>query len=646
MIEHEWLETDGLGGYAMGSEDLIPRRRYHSLLTVASKPPVGRTILVNAVELLIKVVRTTGDTLIYPLTSIRYKDLTVHPRGIDYLTSFNNELYPTWLFHLPEGLSLTLKIVKQPRFPFTLLGWSLLEETLPDNVVAVYNHLRPLLSGRDHHALHRENSALSFQVQRTPRSIIWRTYPHIPEIAAITELEYAHEPLWFRNVHYDFDNTRGYEAQEDLASPGYFWGKLDPKKINSILFAAPELLPASNCLDVPIGILTTNIFHEEALRRKEFPSKLHYAASNYIVKRGDNKSIIAGYPWFSDWGRDTFIAIRGLCLTRSSTLFLGKEIILTWRRAISHGMIPNLFPEDIHGRPLFNAVDASLWYIVSVYEYLRASNDYDPDLVQSIEEIITGYINGTRFGIKLDSNDGLITGGIHGVQLSWMDAKVGALVVTPRIGKPVEVEALWINALKIAEEFTSEWVSIRTLAEDSFKRLFWNSNTHELFDCVDADNIKGNIDSSSRPNQIFAVGGVPFMSLPLHEARLVVDSVERTLFTPHGLRTLSPGDKRYRPFYLGTLHERDLSYHQGTVWPWLLGAFVEGWCRVRGNTQVAKEEAKRRFLDPFLASPIISPGGHVYEIADGAFPHAPRGCPFQAWSLAEIIRLKDSVLAD
>ena len=292
--------------------------------------------------------------------------------------------------------------------------------------------------------------------------------------------------------------------------------------------------------------------------------------------------------------------------------------------------------------PEFNAVDASLWYVVAVHEFLQAARATVAPatataLRAAVGRIVAGYRAGTRYHIKMD-DDGLLAAGVPGVQLTWMDAKVGDWVVTPRIGKPVEVQALWLNALKIAGTTAPEWRDIYRHALASFQLRFWNEQRGCLFDVVDADHEAGKNDPAIRPNQILAVGGLPYQVLVEPYATAVVEAVERQLLTPLGLRSLAPSEPGYRPRYGGGVYERDSAYHQGTVWPWLMGPFVEAWLRVRGHSTEARREADRRFLAPLRAHLEVAGLGHVSEVADAEPPYRPGGCPFQAWSLGELLR--------
>lgn len=643
----EWLESDGLGGYAMGCGDGIPRRRYHTILTVAMNPPIRRTLMVNAVEVLLKVNYHPGDSVVYPLTSFQFPQKVLHPDGLQYLTKFTHNLWPQWEHTLPGGIIVRSELFIRKGSPLAMLKWwpdlSLAQDR---RIVSMVLQVRPFFSCRNHHSLHHKNDQLSFQEQRTPRGVLWKPYLSMPEVAALTNAEYVNDPVWFERVVYEFDEQRGFEAKEDIASPGYFWKTFDDAGL-SVAFTVPQLIPEELVMVGDPTSLFESIRAEEKSRRELFTDKWSKAADAYVVRRSLRKSIVAGYPWFSDWGRDTFISLRGLCLA-TDRLDDALDILLEWRNALSAGMIPNLFPEDSEGRPLYNSIDASLWYAVAAYEFLNLAKDsalvVDEEkraaIVSGIVEIVEGYSRGTRFGIRCDT-DGLIQGGITGTQLTWMDAKVGALVVTPRMGKAVEIQALWINTLLILESLGNiTFEKLRKTSEESFANLFWNDEGQQLFDVIDVDFRPGARDATSRPNQLFAVGGLPFQVVCKERAQAIVKVAEEYLLTSNGIRTLSPVDARYRPFYAGGPVDRDKAYHQGTVWPWLLGAFIEAWVRVQPEVNSAKLEALRRFVKPLEESSMVQHGGHIAEIADGAFPNTPRGCPFQAWSLAELIRIK------
>jgi len=389
----------------------------------------------------------------------------------------------------------------------------------------------------------------------------------------------------------------------------------------------------------------------ERRRREAFPTLLDRAADVYLVRRGAGRTIVAGYPWFTDWGRDTFIAVRGLCLA-TGRLADARDILVEWAGAVSEGMLPNRFPD--HGEaPEFNSVDASLWYVVAVHELLQlVPNDSTllttaqrRALESAVQQIVNGYAAGTRFGIRMDA-DGLLSAGVPGVQLTWMDARVGDRVITPRIGKPVEIQALWLNALSAASRLEPSWHDVFERGRAAFVERFWNEELGRLADVVDVDHIPGTRDDSFRPNQILAVGGLPVALVDGKRGRRIVDAVERHLLTPVGLRSLAPGEPGYAARYEGDSAARDAVYHQGTVWPWLMGPFVDAWVRVRGNTAAARRDARARFVDPLLTQVQTFGLGHLSEIADAEAPFEPKGCPFQAWSLGELLRLDRVVLVE
>ncbi|HEV3209272.1 MAG TPA: amylo-alpha-1,6-glucosidase [Chthoniobacterales bacterium] len=636
--EAEWLEADGLGGFASGTVSGIRTRRYHGLLVPATAPPAGRTVLVNGFEAWIEVF---GETI--AISSQRYAPDVLYPYGASRLTSFLLDPWPVWTFHIREGLYIDQELFAAHGTPTVALRW----ELRGDFTGSAKLRIRPLLSGRDFHSIHHENGSFRFEAFQTADPVIWHPYQNLPIIRAQSNGSYAYDPCWYRNFLYVEEQKRGLDCIEDLASPGVFeWNISDGP---AVWILSSDIAPTNGTESAlaHYGSLRS----KEQDRRRSFPSALHRAGDAYLVKRGEGKTIIAGYPWFGDWGRDTFIALRGLCLS-TGRLPEARNILIQWAGAVSQGMLPNRFP-DRGETPEFNSVDASLWYVIAVHDYFRVRESQTSGLPidasdilklrTAVEAILTGYTEGTRFNIHADL-DGLLACGQPGVQLTWMDAKVGDWVVTPRIGKPVEVQALWVNALWIAGRFSKRWSDLFKKAKASFEVRFWNASTGSLFDVVDCDHRAGINDGSLRPNQIFAVGGLPLSLLEGEKARRVVETVEANLLTPIGLRSLGPREPAYAPHYEGGVVQRDGSYHQGTVWPWLIGPFVEAWLRIRKGTPEAKAEARERFLGPFRDHMHNAGIGHISEIADAEPPHAPRGCPFQAWSMGEYIRLQRSVL--
>jgi predicted glycogen debranching enzyme len=642
----EWLEADGLGGFASGTVGGIRSRRYHALLLTARTPPTGRVVLVNGADAWLRIGGPGGAT--YALSSQLYAPGVIHPDGANRVESFTAEPWPRWTFNL-DGVRVDHEILVPNGAAVTAVSWRV-RQPAPAAELTV----RPFLSGRDYHALHQENAAFRFEVEGRGNWRFWRSYPDLPSVGVFSNGAYVHEPEWYRNFLYRREAERGLDSTEDLASPGTFRWDLQRGEAIWILAVEGQELPASSpaaCMGIFRGA--------EERRRRAFGTPLRRAADAYLVRRGDGGTIVAGYPWFTDWGRDTFIALRGLCLA-AGRLEEAAAILVAWSRAVSQGMLPNRFP-DAGAIPEYNSVDASLWFVVAVAALLTAARAWPGangagggaallgaaergSLLDAVAAILDGYAGGTRYGIHADE-DGLLAAGEPGSQLTWMDAKVGDWVVTPRCGKPVEVQALWIAALEVGATIAPRWQALHEQALASFAARFWNEPGGCLYDVVDVDHRPGAVDASLRPNQILAVGGLPLTLLSPERARRVVDAVETHLWTPLGLRTLAPGQPGYRPRYEGDPRSRDAAYHQGTAWPWLLGPFVEAWVRVRGGTAEAKLEARQRFLAPLEARLGDYGLGHLPEIADGDAPHTPRGCPFQAWSMGELLRLTLEVLA-
>ncbi len=722
----EWLEADGLGGFASGTVAGVRTRRYHALLLVAATPPTGRMVLVNGFDACIT---TPAGT--FPISSQAYTPGVNYPDGLHRIASFATEPWPRWSFQLEDGNLVEQEIfiarsadasrgiterasagnsestglnihadttnadadvdnadtstdtrtpasartdaeasrgAPVPARRGTPAGSVVLAWRLSKRAPGVTLTVRPFFSGRNYHALQHENPAFRFGAAVSNEEVAWQPYPDVSGTIALTNGTYTHQPDWYRNFQYDEERARGLEFSEDLAAPGTFTWDLSSGEAVLILRAARHegdlLRPAESAVSAAIRL-------REAERQRRAEEARHYgvrekqrtadkrsgdgssrlarAARTYLVRRGIGKTIIAGYPWFTDWGRDTFIALRGLCLA-TGRIDDARDILVQWAGRVSEGMLPNRFP-DAGENPEYNAVDASLWFVVAVHDFLAAGNarrwpiaTADQDVLRgAVDAILDGYALGTRFGIRCEG-DGLLAAGEPGVQLTWMDAKVADWVVTPRIGKPVEVQALWLNALRIGSAFSERRAAAFNRGLEAFQTRFWNDAGGCLYDVVDVDHRAGAVDGSFRPNQILAVGGLPFPVLRGERARQVVDAVEARLLTPMGLRSLAPDDPAYVPYYRGNGRKRDAAYHQGTAWPWLIGPFAQAWVRVRGNTTVAKREARERFLAPLLRHLDEAGLGHISEIADGDPPHTPRGCPFQAWSVGEALRLDRAVL--
>jgi glycogen debranching enzyme len=692
--EREWLEPDGLGGFAMGTVSGVRTRRYHGLLLTATTPPTGRMMLVNGFDAWVET--ASGR---YAISSQRYaggeiaQAGVVHPDGALRIESFTTEPWPTWTFRLEDGTRLTQEIVVPHGEPAAIVTWRLIDGPADAKARLI---VRPLLSGRDYHSTHHENGALRAEAAQVGASragsgesiIEWRPYDGVPAIVSRANGRYEHAPDWYRRFLYTAERARGLDDIEDLWSPGYLiWdlpaadagGKdLDSSDTEAIWHLRTGSTGGSDMSEIETeGLQRASALREaERTRRNALAERgpLQRAADAYLVRRGSGRTIVAGYPWFTDWGRDTFIALRGLCLS-TGRLDDARDILAEWSGAVSEGMLPNRFVDagdnaeflatgsstaspsrfaraDFAGAVEYNAVDASLWFVIAVHDYFDraartgagatggADDNARERMMTAVQQILEGYARGTRYGIRLDE-DGLLACGVPGTQLTWMDARVGDHVITPRIGKPVEVQALWLNALRIGAANDPRWTTVYEQGRASFVSRFWNDADACLFDVVDVDHRRGEVDALCRPNQIFAIGGLPYPLLDGDRARLVVDTVERRLSTPLGLRSLAPGAAGYTAFYGGGPAERDAAYHQGVVWPWLIGAFVDAWLRVRDESPQAIAEARERFLAPLMDHLDRAGLGHVGEIASAEPPFTPDGCPFQAWSLGELLRVRE-----
>lgn len=657
----EWLETDGMGGFASGTVGGWRSRRYHALLQVALRPPAQRMVLVNGFD-----AEVCTESRTWAISSQRYTPDVTHPDGRGRLIKFTPEPWPSWTFENVDGVRVRQEIFVPKGRSVTIVTWSAEEAAGPMELA-----VRPFLSGRDFHSFHHENPHFRMSAEVTGQRVLWNPYDGGPRIASFANGVYSHAPQWYRNFQHDEERERGLDFCEDLVCPGVLRWDLSRGEAFWLIGTPGELARVVDG-EGSLEHAVRRIRDLERARRRALGTPEDRAADTYLVRGTYGGTLIAGYPWFGDWGRDTFIALRGLCLARGDWE-AAREILLAWAGHVSRGMLPNRFPDD-GGAPEFNSVDAALWYVIAVHEYLygsvdaslsgltvsanaeggkrgrRSPIDHDPRSVEkkvlhrATESIIEGYANGTRHGIRADA-DGLLACGEPGFQLTWMDVKIGDWVVTPRVGKPVEIQALWINALRIVSSWQPKWGALHDRALATFQVRFWDASRGCLYDVIDVDHEPGKTDSRLRPNQIFAVGGLPYPLIEGERARAVVKKVEEHLLTPVGLRSLAPGEPGYRPRYEGDPRSRDSAYHEGTVWPWLIGAFVEAWVRSEGGNADARLRARERFL-PSLRQHMASAGlGHISEILDGDAPHAPRGCPFQAWSLGEFLRLDRVVLA-
>ena len=627
----EWLETNGIGGFASGTISGANTRRYHGILTAATEPPLGRITMVSKVE---ETVSIDGES--FELSSNQYPG-KVHPRGFEFLTSFRLDPFPIWTYSLP-GVEVEKRLFMPHGTNATAIRYKARSKTRFKRP-AVTMTLRPLLSFVDYHHQRRQTHGFNGEFTVNDGVIEMRPDETLPSVLfAHNGTEIERTGYWYNDFEYAIEQERGFDFREDLFQP--FEISFDLKTEATIIISAGESLDASD---------VSALEKEEMKRRKglikkagvktEFEKQLVLAADQFIVRRGEGHTVIAGYPWFSDWGRDTMIALPGLTLATGRPE-IARGILLEFARNVSQGMLPNRFP-DAGGEADYNAVDATLWYFEAVRAYVEHTGDYDfvrDTIYRELAEILIWHLRATRHNIHVDT-DGLLYAGEPDVQLTWMDAKIGDLVITPRAGKAVEIQALWYNALmsmaNLAGRFRDDedqkkYFSMAELAKLSFNAIFWNDAEQCLFDVVE----NGHRDGSVRPNQIFAAS-LHHSMLDVERARKVVDRVGRDLLTPVGLRSLSPADPKYVPVYIGSPFERDSAYHQGTVWAWLIGGFVDAHRRVY-------PEGEDRIVDILVGfrSHLFEAGvGQISEIFDADPPHSPRGCPAQAWSVAEVLRL-------
>jgi predicted glycogen debranching enzyme len=622
-----------LGGYAAGTVAGANTRRYHGLLVASAKPPTERVLLLATVQL---VCSYLGER--YELGSNEFADGTISPTGHIHIESFDlQDGIPTWHYAIADAL-LQKQIFMTPDANTTWIGLRLLRGSAPVDL-----DLTPLCTYRDYHAHSR--GAQPFEVESTSDACTVRAFDGaMPLRLELEQSQFIQAPVWYWNFLHRAEVDRGLDSLEDLFSPGRFEVQLRP--LDRTYLSATVEAHLGESADKVVQALTLKARAAVLGLPDSAPAwirQLAIAADQFIVRRPTadsvGVSIIAGYPWFADWGRDAMIALPGL------TSSLGRheitaQVLRTFASFVDHGMLPNRFP-DQGASPDYNTVDATLWLFHALQCHLDASADYSlgVELLPTLLAIIRAHVDGTRHGICADQRDGLLQAGEQGSQLTWMDAKVGGQVVTPRWGKAVEINALWLNALHVTVELArrardtsaaNECQALLVHAATHFSR-FWNAGKGCLYDVIDVAG-GSQCDDSVRPNQIFAVS-LPHCALPPAQARAVVDTCARTLLTTFGLRSLSPRDVAYVPQYKGDPWHRDHSYHQGTVWSWLLGPFALAHFRVYGDAALAQS-----YLQPIAHHLLDACVGTVSEIFDGEVPHQARGCFAQAWSVGEVLR--------
>lgn len=628
-IQLEWLETNGLGGWASSTIIGANTRRYHGLLIAATKPPVGRVTLLSKLD---ETIDLHGKH--YELQCNCYPG-TVQPAGYKYLDKFEQALFPTFNYDI-EGVKLRKTIAAIHEENTTVIIYEVLQA-----ISSFSMELQPLVAARYYHSLTQANDAIRRDAKFKNGLFRIQPYDGFEELFIdIPNSTFEMNPEWFYDFEYPIEQTRGWDYHEDLFSYGSFRLNLNLGDSFGIIVSTHD----------PSEREAFHLFEQEKERRiglfeglsikDDVSKRLTLAADQFIVQKGEDlKTIVAGYPWFIDWGRDTMVALTGLTLV-TNRFEDAKRILKMFTSYVSQGMLPNDFP-DIEYEPEYNSVDASLWFFYAVYKYLQYTGDEEfvkNELMPALRDIIDWHLKGTRYNIHVDE-DGLLYAGEPGMQLTWMDAKIADKVITPRQGKAVEINALWYNSLMIYAELLEKFES-RSAANEferkaeavkrKFLELFWNEELGYLYDCIDGENK----DPSLRPNQILALS-LPYPLVSGSRAKKIFRKVVERLFTPYGLRTLDSKDPRYVGTYQGDQWQRDNAYHQGTVWSWLFGPLITAMVRFYGDH--GKERAKY-VIENFVPHLENAGIGTISEIFDGDKPYTPRGCLAQAWSVGEIFR--------
>jgi predicted glycogen debranching enzyme len=635
----EWLETNGLGGWSGSSLTGCNTRRYHGLLMAAIKPPTDRMLLVSRLDESIILENERFD-----LGTNDYGD-TLFPNGLQYLISFRQDIFPEWIYEA-AGIRLRKTITMVHGQNTTLIYYEVLKAE-----DSFHFQLLPLIAARGYHQLQHASNNIFWDVEFKNGIFHNQPFQDAPHIyISVPGSVYQATNQWYYHLNYLQEKYRGLDYEEDLFNHGLFTVQLKDGDSLNIIISTEN--PADQNPDILFETEKNRKLSLIKTVKGDVMRHLVLAADQFVVRReipadfnkGPGialKTIIAGYHWFTDWSRDTMISLPGLCL-ETGRFEDARKIIEVFAQSVSQGMLPNRFLDNDQP-PEYNNVDGTLWYFNAVYAYFLKTNDRQfvlSKILPVLKNIIEWHFKGTRYNIHVDA-DGLLYAGEQGQQLTWMDARVGDLVITPRMGKPVEIEALWYNALKIFETLlllNGEADEAKGIAgkavqvKKSFEDKFWFSEGNYLIDVINPD---GKPDYSIRPNQVFALS-LPFHLTEGEKAKSVIQILRSKLYTTVGLRSLSTEDPEYKGHYGGNTFLRDSAYHQGTVWSWLLGPYIEAGMKTEGES-FRKEaiETIAQFASHLNEGCI----GSVSEIFDGDVPHQPRGCVAQAWGVAEILRV-------
>ncbi len=638
LCQKEWLVTNGLGGYASSTLSFMNTRKYHGLLVASMEPPVDRMVLLSALDEEILI-----NNVAHELACHRYSGV-IHPQGFRYIKVFTEKPVPSWEYDV-DGIQINKTLFMEHGKNKAFFRYNI---HVPPEKASCTMRIHPLVNMRDFHGLTQRHEGISQSTLRYGTSL--KTYtPEGSKIELHLTSNAAYIPSvdWYYNFEYPLEMKRGYDFREECFHPGYFEVELAQGNNEIFIVASAEKINEISLSSVRKAYETEKKRIAMICQKPGFtevlPLKLTLAADKFVVMRHSTgkHSIIAGYPWFADWGRDTMISLPGLTLV-TGRYELAASILYTFAKNCREGLIPNKFPDRSTDSYAYNTVDASLWFINALWKYLEYTNDIQTvgKMWNTVEDIIRYYSRGTKFGIKTDTDHLLC----HDGQLTWMDAKVDDVEITPRKGKACEINALWYNALVIASKVASRLgkddTDLAEMAEkvsENFEPAFWNEEQGCLYDYIgyDPQGIEYK-DSALRPNQILAVS-LPHCMLDAGKEKSIVRKVQQHLLTSRGLRTLAPYETAYVGKYEGGLLQRDMAYHNGTVWPWLMGPFVSAYCRTRGHSLRSRMYAKE-LLDGFIPHLAEAGIGSISEICDGDEPHLPGGCVAQAWSVAEILR--------
>jgi predicted glycogen debranching enzyme len=671
-LDHEWLVTNGLGGYAAGSLVGATTRSYHGLLVAALSPPVERDVLITKIDETIEL----PDKTVCKLGVNEYHDGTIDPQGYNYLDTFSSEAdVPCFRYRLDEKITLEKRIWMEYGQNTTYVQYAL--SAAPGAVgsdAPLTLTLTPFCLNRNHHSATHGDANWHFLVEDQGNRCRIRAYEEAPAYLVVLgpSAHFTPAGYWFWGVKHRRETERGLPDREDVYQPGTFRIHMIPgERVTIVLSAEPQLQAEFGSPQHEEAVEKAWTRHQQRVRQllakanqSKYPlpqqdpvfARLALAADQFIVARpanthdsepdseqehlsSDRKTIIAGYPWFADWGRDSMISLPGLLLS-TGRYNEARGLLKAFASYTHGGLIPNRFP-DSGEAPEYNTIDATLWMFHALDRYLTTTGDWSllNELFLTLSGIIDRHVEGTIYGIGVDPADGLLRGGTPGVQLTWMDARVGDWVVTPRHGKPVEVNALWYYALTCMESWarrysldSSRFSQLRSQVRENFTRRFWYEAGGYLYDVVDVEGVAGQNDASLRPNQLFAASLTPSL-LSEEQVRSMLQKVTETLLTPLGLRSLSPEDPSYCKHYNGNQRQRDGAYHRGTVWPWLIGPYVDVHLSVYND-----RAAVRSLLQPLVQHLWEACLGTISEATEPEPPFTPAGCFAQAWSVAEVLR--------